>query len=153
MKSLALYIDKWYIVGAVTIDGNTRPVNLPNREDRIWLYFHEDIANDEISYGKGFQKKFRNNELHYYGDVFSSITNSSATFSQFGHKQPLRTIFKTANIFADLRNDVEEDGEIETYLSFSKDISLAARKLFIDELQAEGFVIKESVARIGHLAL
>lgn len=153
MKSLALYIDKWYIVGAVTIDGNTRPVNLPNREDRIWLYFHEDTANDEISYGKGFQKKFRNNELHYYGDVFSSITNSSATFSQFGHKQPLRTIFKTANIFADLRNDVEEDGEIETYLSFSKDISLAARKLFVDELQAEGFVIKESVARIGHLAL
>ena len=70
MKSLALYIDKWYIVGAVNTDGITRLVNLPNREDRIWLYFYEDVANDEISYGKGFQSKFRNNEPHYYGDVF-----------------------------------------------------------------------------------
>lgn len=51
MKSLALYIDKWYIVGAVNTDGITRLVNLPNREDRIWLYFYEDVANDEISYG------------------------------------------------------------------------------------------------------
>ena len=78
MKSLALYIDKWYIVGAVNIDGTNRLVNLPNRENRIWLYFYEDVVNDEISYGKGFQSKYRNNEPHYYGDVFSLITKSSA---------------------------------------------------------------------------
>ena len=153
MKSLALYIDKWYIVGAVNTDGITRLVNLPNHEDRIWLYFYEDVENDDVSYGKGFEKKFRNNENHYYGDVFSLITSSNAFFTLFKRPQPLLEIFRSAKIFDDLRRDVDEEGEIETYLSFSKDISLAARKLFIDELKNAKFVIKESVARIGHLAL
>lgn len=153
MKSLALYIDKWYIVGAVNTDGITRLVNLPNREDRIWLYFYEDVANDEISYGKGFQSKFRNNEPHYYGDVFSLITKSSAKYTMFKRSQPMKGIFKSSKIFDDLRKDMYEDGDITTYISFSKDISLASRLLFIDELKEERFVVQESVARICHLAL
>lgn len=153
MKSLALYIDKWYIVGAINTDGNTRLVNLPNREDRIWLYFYEDVANDEISYGKGFQSKYRNNEPHYYGDVFSLITQSSAKYTMFKRSQPMKGIFKSSKIFDDLRKDMDEEGDIITYISFSKDISLASRLLFIEELNEEGFVIQESVARIGHLAL
>lgn len=153
MKSLALYIDKWYIVGAVNTDGITRLVNLPNREDRIWLYFYEDVANDEISYGKGFQSKFRNNEPHYYGDVFSLITKSSAKYTMFKRSQPMKGIFKSSKIFDDLRKDMDEDGDITTYISFSKDISLASRLLFIDELKEERFVVQESVARICHLAL
>lgn len=153
MKSLALYIDKWYIVGAINTDGITRPVNLPNHEDRIWLYFYEDVANDEISYGKGFQSKFRNNENHYYGDVFSLITQSSAKYTMFKRSQPMRGIFKSSKIFDDLRKDMDEDGDITTYVSFSKDISLASRLLFLEELKAEKFDVKETVARIGHLAL
>ncbi|APW32085.1 hypothetical protein BWX39_05205 [Prevotella intermedia ATCC 25611 = DSM 20706] len=153
MKSLALYIDKWYIVGAVNTDGITRPVNLPNHEDRIWLYFYEDVANDEISYGKGFQSKFRNNENHYYGDVFSLITQSSAKYTMFKRFQPMRGIFKSSKIFYDLRKDMDEDGDITTYVSFSKDISLASRLLFLEELKAEKIDVKETVARIGHLAL
>lgn len=153
MKSLALYIDKWYIVGAVNTDGITRLVNLPNREDRIWLYFYEDVANDEISYGKGFQSKFRNNEPHYYGDVFSLITQSSAKYTMFKRSQPMKGIFKSSKIFDDLRKDMDEDGDITTYISFSKDISLASRLLFIEELKEERFVVHESVARICHLAL
>ena len=153
MKSLALYIDKWYIVGAISTDGITRPVNLPNHEDRIWLYFYEDVANDEISYGKGFQNKFRNNENHYYGDVFSLITQSSAKYTMFKRSQPMRGIFKSSKIFDDLRKDMDEDGAITTYVSFSKDISLASRLLFLEDLKAENFDVKETVARIGHLAL
>lgn len=153
MKSLALYIDKWYIIGAVITDGITRLVKLPNHEDRIWLYFYEDIVNDEISYGKGFQSKFRNNEPHYYGDVFSLITQSSARYTMFKHSQPMKGIFKSSKIFDDLRRDLEEDGDITSYISFSKDISLASRLLFIEELEKERFVVRESVARISHLAL
>ncbi len=152
MKSLALYIDKWYIVGAVSTDGITRPVKLPNKEDKIWLYFYEDVANNEISYGKGFQAKYRNNEVHYYGDVFSKITSSSEKYIKFKLPQPMKSIFKDSGIFNDLRKDIEESG-ITTYVSFSKDISLAARILFLNELRADGFDVKESVARIGHLAL
>lgn len=153
MKSLALYIDKWYIVGVINTDGITRLVSLPNHEDRIWLYFYEDVANDEISYGKGFQSKFRNNENHYYGDVFSLITQSTAKYTMFKRSQPMREIFKSSKIFDDLRKNMDEDGDIATYISFSKDISLASRLLFLEELKAEQFDVKESVARIEHLAL
>ena len=153
MKILSLYIDKWYIVGAVSTDGITRAINLPNKEDRIWLYFYEDVASDEVSYGKGFQSKYRNNENHYYGDVFSLVTDSSAKYIKFKRPQPIIGIFKDANIFNDIRNSVDEEGSIETYISFSKDISLAARNLFLEELVKERFVVKQDVARIGHLAL
>lgn len=153
MKTLTLYIDKWYIVGAINTDGITRLVNLPNHEDRIWLYFYEDVANDEISYGKGFQSKYRNNEPHYYGDVFSLITQSSAKYTMFKRSQPMKGIFKSSKIFDDLRKDMDEDGDITTYISFSKDISLASRLLFMEELKEERFVVQESVARICHLAL
>lgn len=153
MKSLALYIDMWYIVGAIITDGITRSVKLPNKEDRIWLYFYEDVANNEISYGKGFQAKFRNNEVHYYGDVFSKITSSSEKYIKFNRPQPMESIFKDSGIFDDLKKNIEEDSDIATYISFSKDISLAARMLFLKELKDCGFVVKESTARISLLAL
>lgn len=153
MKSLALYIDKWYIVGAVCTDGYTRLVKLPNREDRIWLYFYEDVANDEISYSKGFQSKFRNNENHYYGDVFSLITQSAAKYTMFKRSQPMIGIFKSAKIFDDLRKDMDEEGNITTYVSFSQDITAASRLLFLKELKEERFDVKASVARIDLLAL
>ena len=85
MKSLALYIDKWYIVGTICVDGIPRLVKLPNNEDRIWLFFHEDIANDAVSYGKGFKSHYWNRENHYYGDIFANLTNSAATFTMFKH--------------------------------------------------------------------
>lgn len=153
MKSLALYVDKWYIIGAVCIDGIVRSVNLPNHEDRIWLYFYEDVENSEISYGKLFQQRFYNNENHYYGDVFSKITSSNAKYVMFKRSQPMKDIFKSSKIFDDLRKDFEDDGDIHTFLSFSKDISLSARKLFMDALHSEKFIIHESAARIEHLAL
>ena len=45
MKTLSLYIDRWYIAAAVCYDNIPRRIDLPNREDRIWLYFYEDIKN------------------------------------------------------------------------------------------------------------
>lgn len=154
MGSLALYIDKWYIIGAVIgADGIPRPLQLPNREDRIWLFFYEDVANNEISYSKEFQRNFRNNDNHFYGDVFSKITKSSAKYIMFKRPQPLKQIFKSSKIFEDLRKNMMEEGDIATYVSFSKDISSASRFLFLEELKNEKFDVKESVARIGHLAL
>ena len=48
MKTLSLYIDRWYIAAAVCYDNIPRRIDLPNREDRIWLYFYEDINNDRV---------------------------------------------------------------------------------------------------------
>lgn len=154
MKLLSLYIDKWYIIGAVNnSDGITRPIELPSKEDRIWLYFYEDTGSDEISYGRCFQEKYRNNENHYYGNVFSLITLPSVKYIRFGLPQSIIGIFKDARIFDDIRQSVGEETGIETFVSFSKDITNGARWLFLRELEKEGFIVKQYGARIGHLAL
>ena len=62
MGSLTLYVDKWYIIGAVCTDGVPRIIQIPNREDRFWLYFYEDTANNLIVYGKDNQSHFRDKE-------------------------------------------------------------------------------------------
>ena len=52
MEQLVLYVDKYYIIGARCSDGICRTIRLPNGEDRIWLYFYEDVAHNEVTYGK-----------------------------------------------------------------------------------------------------
>lgn len=155
MKALTLYIDKWYIIGAVCTDGVPRLIKPRNNEDCFWLYFYEDVANDEIVYGKNNKRHFHNNENHYYGDIFSLIVDKSNCFYRFGRKQTIEKIFKASGILDELKDDLDiVNGKIETYISFASDISDAARVVFLqDVLVPENFDVKVSVARIGHLAL
>lgn len=156
MKELTLYIDKWYIIGAVCTDGVPRLVIPDNKEDRYWLYFYEDTTNNEIVYGKDNQSHYRNNEPHYYGDIFSKMTQSDSHFLYYNRKQELCDIFKASRILASLREsmDMTETETVETYVSFSKDISDDARFLFLTKVLGQNhFYVKESVARIEHLTL
>ena len=156
MKRLTLYIDKWYIIGAVCTDGIPHLICPSNKEDRFWLYFYEDVINDEVVYGKENKSHYCNNEPHYYGDVFSLITDKTNSFVRYGRKQDIHQIFKASGIIQKIKDAVgtTTNEKIETYLSFSCDISDGARLIFIrDVLTPDNFDIKESVARIGHLAL
>ena len=154
MKALTLYIDKWYIIGAVCTDGVPRLVTLSNHEDRFWLFFYEDTYNNSIVYGKDNQSHYRNGEAHYIGDVFSLITDPDRRFSRYnGRGEELKTIFQASGIFDTLRSAVDAEGEIETYISFSPDIPGPARLVFFEELKSNGFNVIGSQARIGFLAL
>lgn len=153
MKTLSLYIDRWYIAAAVCYDNIPRRIDLPNREDRIWLYFYEDVNNDRVIYGKSYQMHYLDKELHYYGDIFSKIVKEDETFKRFGKDVSLKEIFKASDIFEHLTRDFNENEKIDTYISFSVDVSCAAQKVFLDILKENNFVIKESVARISHLAV
>ena len=154
MKALTLYIDKWYIIGAVCTDGVPRLITLSNHEDRFWLFFYEDTYNNSIVYGKDNQTHYRNGEVHYIGDVFSLITDTDRQFSRYNDKkEELKTIFKVSGIFDTLRSAVDTEEEIETYISFSPDIPGPARLVFFEELKSNGFNVKGSQARIGFLAL
>lgn len=153
MKTLSIYIDRWYIAAAVCYDNIPRRIDLPNREERIWLYFYEDINNDRVIYGKSYQKHYMDKELHYYGDIFSKIVKQDETFKRFGKDVSLKEIFKAADIFEHLTKDFKENEKIDTYISFSVDVSYAAQKVFLDILEDNNFAIKESVARISHLAV
>lgn len=154
MKALTLYIDKWYIIGAVCTDGVPRLVKPKNGEECFWLYFYEDSANDEIVYGIDNKRHYHNHDIHYYGDVFQLLTDE-AFFYKYGLKQSINKIFKASGIIDELKSAVgSSEGNIEVYVSFARDISDAARLVFLkDVLIPEGFDVKQSVARIGHLAL
>lgn len=154
MKSLSLYIDKWFITVAINYDGSVMPLSLPNGEDRIWLYFHEDIANSRIEYGKTFENNYRDKLPHYFGDIFNLIEKGDCYFIIHERlRQEMREIFKVAGIFNHLHQAIGEEGTLETYLSFSTDIPDVARLHFIEELEEANFKVVESVARISHLAL
>lgn len=154
MKSLSLYIDKWFITVAVNIDGNVLPLFLPNNEDRIWLFFHEDVANSRIEYGKDFEIDYRDRLPHYIGDVFNLIEEGDYHFTRYDKRpEEIKEIFKVSGIFNHLHQAVEEEGLVDTYISFSADISDLARFRFIEELREANFNVVESVARISHLAL
>ena len=154
MKSLSLYIDKWFITVAVNIDGNVIPLTLPNGEDRVWLFFHEDTANNRIVYGKTFEDNYRDKEPHYFGDIFPLIESDENHFTRYDNRpEEMREIFKVANIFSHLHEAVQEQGKVDTYISFSADISDVARWKFLQELEEANFNVIESVARISHLGL
>lgn len=155
MKKLSLYIDKWFITVAVNEDGNVKPLSLPNGEDRIWLFFHEDTANNRVVYGKSFEINYRDKEPHYFGDIFPLIESNEHHFTRYDNRpEEMREIFKVSNIFSHLREAIgRSGGPIETYISFSSDISDIARLKFIQELEEANFKVKESVARISHLSL
>jgi tetratricopeptide (TPR) repeat protein len=154
MKYLSLFVDKWFITVAVNIDGNVRPLSLPNGEDRIWLFFHEDIAHNRIVYGKSFETNYRDREPHYIGDVFPLLESGEKSFTRYDNRREnIREIFKVSSIFNHIHQMMEEDGEVETFISFSSDISDVARLKFLEELDEANFKVIESVARISHLAL
>ena len=154
MKSLSLYVDKWFISVAVNIDGKVMPLSLPNGEDRIWLFFHEDIANNRIIYGKTWENNYRDKQPHHFGDIFDLIESGDNYFTRYDNRpEEIREIFKVSNIFSHLHQAIEEDGLIDTYLSFSSSISDVSRYKFIEELKEANFNVVESVARISHLAL
>lgn len=153
MDTLILYVDRRYVIGVQCIDGIPKSIDLPNHEERIWLYFFEDIDHDKIVYGKNNESHYLNNEPHYIGDVFPKILDSRNEFTRFRRKKPLRDIFYESKVFEDLRKPFSSERDIETFVTFSTDIPLAARSVFLEELAEAGFSVKISVARIEHLAL
>lgn len=154
MQTLSLYIDKWFITVAVNKGGNIMPLILPNGEDRIWLFFHEDVANSRIQYGRAFENDYRDNKGHYIGDIFALIEQGDCYFTRYANRrEEMKEIFKVSGIFTHLHQAAEQEENVETYLSFSADIPDVARLRFIEELEQNGFRVVESVARISHLAL
>src|SRR5574344_1706381 len=145
MKELTLYIDRWYIMGAICTDGVAHLIELPNHEDRFWLYFYEDVNNDRVIYGKDNERHWRDKENHYFGDVFSLITNPHLTFVKFGPPLALQALFQASGIFDDVKAACGIDSSnISVYISFSEDISDSERLVFLRVISNNNFFVKES---------
>ena len=153
MKTLSLYIDKWYIVGTVNDDSGPHTLSLSNNEERIWLYFYNNIAANRVEYGYKFKDNALAGELNYYTNIFHLILGSEGkTYKRFGRDIEMRTIFQNAGVFDDLKEGFGEE-RIDTYVSFSSDIKLEGQSVFLNLLHENGFDVKGFVARLDFLTL
>lgn len=153
MKNLSLYIDKWYIVATVNTNSGPHPLSLPNKEQRIWLYFYNNVTANRVEYGYRFKENALAGELNYYTDIFQLILGSEGkTYKCFGIDIEMRNIFQNAGIFGDLREGFGDE-VVETYVSFSSDITLEGQSIFLDLLRNNKFDVKGFVAQLDYLAL
>ncbi len=154
MRYLSLYIDKWYIVGAIIDQSGTHKINLSNNEDRIWLYFRNNVNENIVEYGLSFKEAAISGELNYYCDIFNLIPSSEEkTYKSYGLDTDMRNIFSDAGIFSDLKKEFEISEKIPTYLSFSQDVSILAQTVFLELLKEQDFDIEEYVAAIDILSI
>lgn len=154
MKILSLYIDKWYIVGAVMEGDNKMPLSLSNAENRIWLYFYSNNTTNTVKYSLSYKDEALAGEKGYYADVFELLPYyKEYHYEKYGAYKKMSDIFKDADIFADLRKSYGDDSKVPVYISFSEDIDLVAREIFIETLKDERFDVLQYTLPIERLAL
>ena len=154
MKILSLYIDKWYIVGAVMDGANKHPLSLSNAEDRVWLYFYSNKTTNAVKYSISYRDEALEGKNGYYTDIFDILPDyKEYHYEKYGAEKEMKDIFADAGILNDLRNSFDDKTEIPVYLSFSKDIDIVSQDIFINALEKEHFKVIEFTLAIEQLAL
>lgn len=154
MKILSLYIDKWYIVGAVMDGANKYPLTLSNAEERIWLYFYSNNTTNAVKYSLSYRDEALEGKNGYYADIFDILPDyKEYHYEKYGAEKGMKDIFADAGILNDLRNSFDDKTEIPVYLSFSKDIDVVSQDIFVQALENEHFKVLEFTLPIEQLAL
>lgn len=154
MRILSLYIDKWYIVGAVIDGTNKMPLSLCNAEDRIWLYFYSNNTTNTVKYSLSYKDEALAGDKGYYADVFELLPDyKEYHYEKYGACKKMSDIFADADIFADLWKSYGDGSNIPVYVSFSEDIDLVARGIFLNKLKNERFDVLQYTLPIERLVL
>lgn len=154
MKILSLYIDKWYIVGAVIDGANKFPLSLNNAEDRVWLYFYSNSTANAVRYSLSYRDEALEGKKGYYGDIFDMLPDyKEYHFEKYGTRKDMKDIFADAGIFTDFKKSFEGISSVHVYLSFSKDIDIVSQHIFIKALEEEQFKVLQYTAPIEKLAM
>lgn len=154
MRILSLYIDKWYIVGTIMDGANRTPLSLSNAEDRIWLYFYSNSTTNAVKYSISYKDEALAGEKGYYADVFELLPDyKEYHYEKYGARKKMSEIFTDAEIFSDIRKSYGDDLNIPVYVSFSEDIDLVARGIFLETLKNERFDVLQYTLPIENLVL
>lgn len=155
MRILSLYIDKWYIVGTIMDGANRTPLSLSNAEDRIWLYFYSNSTTNAVKYSLSYKDEALAGENGYYADVFELLPDyKEYHYEKYGARKKMSEIFTDAGIFSDIRKSYGDDSNnIPVYVSFSEDIDLVARGIFLETLKNERFDVLQYTLPIENLVL
>lgn len=154
MRILSLYIDKWYIVGTIMDGANRTPLSLSNAEDRIWLYFYSNSTTNAMKYSVSYKDEALAGEKGYYADVFELLPDyKEYHYEKYGAHKKISEVFTDAEIFSDIRKSYGNDSNIPVYVSFSEDIDLVARGIFLETLKNERFDVLQYTLPIENLVL
>lgn len=154
MRILSLYIDKWYIVGTIMDGANRTLLSLSNAEDRIWLYFYSNSTTNAVKYSLSYKDEALAGENGYYADVFELLPDyKEYHYEKYGARKKMSEIFTDAEIFSDIRKSYGDDSNIPVYVSFSEDIDLVARGIFLETLKNERFDVLQYTLPIENLVL
>lgn len=154
MKILSLYVDKWYIVGAVMDGANKTPLSLSNAEDRIWLYFYSNNTTNTVKYSLSYKDEALAGENGFYADIFELLPDyKEYHYEKYGACKKMSDIFSDADIFADLRKSYGDGSNVPVYVSFSEDIDLVAREIILKALKDERFDALQYTLPLENLAL
>lgn len=154
MRILSLYIDKWYIVGTIMDGANRTLLSLSNAEDRIWLYFYSNSTTNAVKYSLSYKDEALAGENGYYADVFELLPDyKEYHYEKYGARKKMSEIFTDAEIFSDIRKSYGDDSNIPVYVSFSEDIDLVTRGIFLETLKNERFDVLQYTLPIENLVL
>lgn len=154
MKILSLYVDKWYIVGAIMDGANKTPLSLSNAEDRIWLYFYSNNTTNTVKYSLSYKDEALAGENGFYADIFELLPDyKEYHYEKYGACKKMSDIFSDADIFADLRKSYGDGSNVPVYVSFSEDIDLVAREIILKALKDERFDALQYTLPLEYLAL
>ncbi len=154
MKILSLYIDKWYIVGAVIDGANKSPLSLCNAEERVWLYFYSNSTTNAVNYGLSYRDEALEGKKGHYADVFDLLPDyKEYHYEKYGARKEMKDIFADADIFNDFKKSFDGQTEFPVYLSFSNDVDIVSQYIFIKALEEERFRILQYTLPIEGLAL
>ena len=138
------------------MDGaNRTPLSLSNAEDRIWLYFYSNSTTNAVKYSLSYKDEALAGENGYYADVFELLPDyKEYHYEKYGARKNMSEIFTDAEIFSDIRKSYGNDSNnIPVYVSFSEDIDLVARGIFLETLENERFDVLQYTLPIENLVL
>ena len=154
MDVLSLFITNSYILGMVCgADCQPRPVALDNREDRIWLYFHNEKSDNSVSFGSGNREKCKRRQSEYISDIFARMIDSEAKFSYYGRDTDLKDIWEDAGVFAQLKKNFNTEDAVPVYISFDESVNAYAASRFVELMKKNGFEVKSDSLGLESLAI
>jgi len=156
MSYLVLHIDVEFIVGTVCADNGTSYPITNDKDELLWLYFHNNPHQNSISFGKDNKPHFNNSEVNYYGRFFDYIEKEVESFTLRGIDYPVIELLKESGLLSIFCNafhqyKLDDSDAIPTLITFSSSISDNAKQKTVDYLRKQKFQIDSYTIPIAEL--
>ena len=144
---LLLYIDSDYLVPLVdSAKGNLFRYTPQGGDNRLWLYFREDVDSTDVLFGRDNYRSARMGKASYFGNYWAEVACDREVEVQ-GVRMPYVELPRVAQMLQRLTDWYRSlfqrhVGPVPTICLFAENIPLKARKRFLEMLSRNGFSIR-----------